>query len=129
MQSFQYLYELFLYGKISLFKSYGHTETGPWFKVSPKDLATSNDTSIFRIFSYSLLQIQRLNETVQHQSTFVSGETVTGTIKELSETVKALTTRLDGRDSTVNQQMLNLRNEIEEVKRESRRNAAYPNQK
>ena len=67
-----------------------------------------------------------MKQTSSSQQTGGSGETVNGLVRELQETIQSLTTQLQGLEDKMNSQLVAVRNEIEEIKKESRRSAAYP---
>ena len=82
-------------------------------------------TLIYHCLSF-ICQLDRLKQTSSSQQTGGSGETTTGLVTELRETIQSLTTQLQGLEDKMNSQLVAVRNEIEEMKKENRRSAAYP---
>ena len=69
--------------------------------------------------------MERLKQTGMPQ-TSGSGETATGLVRELRETIQGLTSQLQGLNDKFTSQLVAVRNEIEEIKKETRRSSLYP---
>ena len=82
-------------------------------------------TLIYQCLTF-IYQLDRLKQTSSSPQTGGSGETANGLVRELRETIQSLTTQLQGLEDKMNSQLVAVRNEIEEIKKEKRRSAAYP---